>query len=794
MAQSNPYTKQVEDLQKQLEKQRNFQGLNFDDARFVSFESGGENVNALRFSSGNQYVRPDDPSGRGRNRISVDFYKAYDAYTANQQRLAQLKAQQAAYKPPTVPTITTEDVRQKRKPPERTPPEGREDEKNLVGFDIPKAQPKIRPVQPGSGSGFLVNLLTGETLQPEYLKGTKEQYDAFRKQYMQGGPRAETADVRIHPMQGFDFQGSSTEFGAFQDYLKGQQQTTPPPDNFNRPRFPGFEEDQPLTERMKKFIAEGKRIDGRKRDDDFLKTLDITIGTDRGGQGNFLNARTPDGIPVLLTSAQKERLAKLKGSDSALGNLLGAKTKLKTDAELFAAATGKVEMAEVSKITTDSELATEVGTLAAGEQGGVPQVEVVRPTVKTDELQKTTGTMLAGTPTATTALSDITGISAAIPTQQTPNLGQIDSITQISPNVTGMTAAQIEDARRPQIDMAQIQGTVSAGSQAVAATEELDPRATVQYQLGELLGSIEEGKPMPAWASPAVRKIAGTMQARGLGSSSMAAAAMTQAVMESGIVIAAQDANKYATIQLQNLNNKQQTALTNAAVIAGMDKANLSARLQASVVNAQTLLATETKNLDARQQSNTLSYNALTQALFKDAAEENARKQFNAKNELQVEEFFAELGSQVETANMNRIAATQQFNAGEVNAQSQFNTAMRDNREKFNANMQYAIDQSNVQWRRQVNTADTALQNETNRINTQNQYNASQNALNNLWQRYRDEAAWSLQKTESFLQRQHEVGIMAMEFANSKELYTQQQKDQLASGIGNWLALWYANR
>jgi hypothetical protein len=299
---------------------------------------------------------------------------------------------------------------------------------------------------------------------------------------------------------------------------------------------------------------------------------------------------------------------------------------------------------------------------------------------------------------------------------------------------------------------------------------------------------------MPAWASPAVRKIAGTMQARGLSSSSMAAAAMTQAVMESGIVIAAQDANKYATIQLQNLNNKQQTALTNAAVIAGMDKANLSARLQASVVNAQTLLATETKNLDARQQSNTLSYNALTQALFKDAAEENARKQFNAKNELQVEEFFAELGSQVETANMNRIAATQQFNAGEVNAQSQFNTAMRDNREKFNANMQYAIDQSNVQWRRQVNTADTALQNETNRINTQNQYNASQNALNNLWQRYRDEAAWSLQKTESFLQRQHEIGIMAMEFANSKELYTQQQKDQLASGIGNWLALWYANR
>ena len=112
---------------------------------------------------------------------------------------------------------------------------------------------------------------------------------------------------------------------------------------------------------------------------------------------------------------------------------------------------------------------------------------------------------------------------------------------------------------------------------------------------------------------------------------------------------------------------------------------------------------------------------------------------------------------------------------------------MRDNREKFNANMQYAVDQSNVQWRRQVNTADTAVQNETNRINTQNLFNASQNALNNLWQQYRDDAAWNFQKNESYLQRQHEVGIMAMEFANTKSLYNQQQKDELAAGIGNWL-------
>jgi len=451
-------------------------------------------------------------------------------------------------------------------------------------------------------------------------------------------------------------------------------------------------------------------------------------------------------------------------------------------------------MAEANKISTDADLMDEVGILAAGGAGGTPQVTPVIPTVGEGEIQSTEGTLIDQPTRVSTSTADITGLTVETPQVSDPSLGQIASTTKIAPDITSMTAAQIEDDRRPQIDFSQVEGTVSEGSQAVAATQELDQRATVQYQLGELLGSIEEGKPMPAWAAPAVRKVAGVMQARGLGSSSMAAAAMTQAVMESGIVIASQDANKYATIQLQNLNNQQQAALSNAAVYAAMDKANLSARLQSAVTNAQVLLSVETKNLDARQQSNTLSYNALTQAMFKDAAEDNARKQFNAKNEIQVEEFFAELGSQVEAANANRVAAMEQFNAGETNAMAQYNASLRDARAKFNANMQFAIDQSNVQWRRQTNTAATAVQNETNRINVQNQLNVSQNALNNLWQMYRDNAAWNFQKSESELQRQHEVGIMAMEFANTKELYSQEQKDNLAMGVGNWIALWAANR
>tara|TARA_R100001086_G_scaffold92988_1_gene46145 strand:- start:95 stop:1465 length:1371 start_codon:yes stop_codon:yes gene_type:complete len=453
-------------------------------------------------------------------------------------------------------------------------------------------------------------------------------------------------------------------------------------------------------------------------------------------------------------------------------------------------------MAEAEKIDTDAKLAGQVGEQAAGKTTGVPDLLAVSPTVDPETLQKT-GTanidvMLGTDPQAATAQVPMTGLDVTTPKAPAADVGQVSETERVTPNIGAMNVSQIEAA--PQVDISTIEAPLSAGAQAQAQVEELDQRATVKYQLEQLLSGIEEGKPMPPFAAPAVRKLAGIMQSRGLGASSMAAAAMTQAVMESGVAIAAKDADQFARIQLTNLNNKQKTALQNAVLVAGQDKANLSARLQAAVTNAQSLLAVETKNLSAKQRSDELSYNALIQGLFKDAAEENARRQFNAKNQLQVDEFFAELEAQVETANANRRAATAQFNAGEVNAQNQFNVAMRDNREKFNANMQYAVDQSNVQWRRQVNTADTALQNETNRINTQNAYNASQNALNNLWQRYRDEAAWALQKTESFLQRQHEVGIMAMEFANSQSLYDQQQKDNLAAGIGNWLALWYANR
>lgn len=446
----------------------------------------------------------------------------------------------------------------------------------------------------------------------------------------------------------------------------------------------------------------------------------------------------------------------------------------------------------MAAITTDQELQTEIGALAGT---GVP---TVTPTLQTvgvgEDVGPTAGQIPSLAPLAPTAAPE-TGLASTIPTAPAADVGQVAGISAVTPTVQGLGPAQAAQLTpdQPYVDMTGVEGTVSAASMATAAQSELDPKATVQYQLGEIMSSLESGGPMPAWAAPQVRKVNAVMQARGLGASSMAAAAITQSLMESGVQIAAADANKYAAIQLQNLTNRQQTALANAATVAAMDKANLSARLQGAVTEAQAVLSVDLKNLDNKQKSDTLTYSSLVQGLFKDAAEDNARQQFNAKNQLQVDEFFAELGSQVETANSNRVAAMRQFNTGEANAMKQFNQQVTDSRDKFNANMSFAIDQSNAVWRREINTSNTALQNESNRINVQNAYNASQTAMNNLWQQYRDNAAWNFQKSESALQRQHDIGTIAMQFANSTEMYEKEQKDALAAGIGSWLARWGEN-
>lgn len=439
--------------------------------------------------------------------------------------------------------------------------------------------------------------------------------------------------------------------------------------------------------------------------------------------------------------------------------------------------------------TKTEDLAGKVGTAET-------QVTPITQGVQENELLGTQGQTLSETdvPSVTPKTLDPTTVPKITKPTATANLGQItDPVASATTTLEGQTytGATSDFSSSDLIDLDDISdAALSAGATASPAQEALDEKATVKYQLESLLGGIEDGEPLPAWASPAARKVTAIMQSRGLGASSMAAAALTQAVMESGISIAARDAGAYGNIQLKNLDNRQQAALQNALQIATMDRQNADARTKGAISNAQALLSIDIKELDAQQQSNAIKYNALAQAALTESAAENAKQQFNAKNELQVEEYFAELGVQVDTANINRDVAIKQNNINQENSFAEYNASMKDQREKFNANMRNIIDQSNVKWRREVNTANTAVANETNRINTQLMYNVSSTAMNDLWQKYRDNATFNFTASESELQRRHEQVIQALDAAANSDAYSAANKATLASNIIKVIGAW----
>ena len=410
----------------------------------------------------------------------------------------------------------------------------------------------------------------------------------------------------------------------------------------------------------------------------------------------------------------------------------------------------------------------------------LPEGTTIDPTFVTGyQSELLSGDALGTTPSINTDTATTSNLDIPVPQSKTAS----SYSGYVAPNTP--TALAASGTLSSQAQIGNIQGAVSQKSEVAAATGTLDEKATVTYQLEELFKSVQSGTELPAWASPAVKKVSAIMAQRGLGASSMASAAMTQAIMESAIPIAQADAQKYSAIQLQNLKHEQQAVLQNAMTYAAMDKMEMDAKTQAAVNNARAFLAIDTQNLTNEQKTHELNYNGKLQSLWKDQAAENAALQFNAKSQNEIDQFFAELGVQSENANKNRLAATEQFNADQKNTGSRFTAAMQDAREKFNANMTLQINQSNAAWRRQINTANTTVQNEANRMNALNLLEMNQTALNQLWQRYRDEASWALQTSENAKQRAHDVAMFAQSSSFDQSMYETKKNDIFMAELGS---------
>ena len=399
--------------------------------------------------------------------------------------------------------------------------------------------------------------------------------------------------------------------------------------------------------------------------------------------------------------------------------------------------------------------------------------------VQTNELLATPG--VTGTLSATAAQATApTATMGTAATSQQVGATTPQTASQFTANVIGtaptMTAAQ---------------GTVSAPMTAAQQSlASIDSRATVQGQLenisSDIQQSLQQGTPLPAFARGAAEAAKATMQARGLGASTMLAEALAEGILKSSIPIAPADAQTYKEVIFQNLSNNQQAAVINAQSYLQMDMANLSNQQQSNL-----------QNLQARQQT-----------LLTDNAARNAALQFNATSQNQVNQFYDTLNTNIQSQNAQRADSISQFNLAETNkvealnaknqtaladsnaqrntAIAQYNKTLEDARDRFNVENQRIIDQSNATWRRSINTANTQAVNAANEANAANLLNLSNFGMSALWQQWRDEASWVNTASQNDLNRNHNLAIAALERTTAFDLQNEAQKAALYGLLGQF--------
>ncbi len=248
--------------------------------------------------------------------------------------------------------------------------------------------------------------------------------------------------------------------------------------------------------------------------------------------------------------------------------------------------------------------------------------------------------------------------------------------------------------------------------------------------------------------------------------------------------IALENSRAVNTMNLNNLNSRQALTMAEASALAQMDTANLNNRQQSAVQNASNFLQMDMANLSNNQQTELFKAQQRTQALFTDQAAENARRQFNATSQNQVDQFFANLGQQSSQFNATQANAQSQFNAGQVNTVERFNAEINNQRDQFNAQNQLAIAQNNAVWRREVATADTVAINRANELNANAVLDISKEAYDNLWSHYNDTMEWAWTSADNQLDRINKMAIAELDAQVKKDTTAMQSSSAAGTAIG----------
>lgn len=353
---------------------------------------------------------------------------------------------------------------------------------------------------------------------------------------------------------------------------------------------------------------------------------------------------------------------------------------------------------------------------------------------------------------------------------EAPELPATQTVTGKEVDLVDKPALTKTEALKVYSEVASLADNLSA---AKLDLNDIDPRATVVGQM-EILNQQLEGGKVPGWAQGAVRQTNALMAKRGITGSSMAAEAMTNALLTSVGDVAKDNSAFYQQVTLENLSNQQETEMT-----------KFGARIDA-IFNDQAAENTA-RNINATNENQLNQfYTELAQSVLTTNVEiANGIEEFNATATNQANQFLAELDVAVDKANMEAVNDMAQFDAEMLTNIAQFEANMKNTREQFNINNQMIIDANNIQWKRDVNTANTSTYNAGLQFDVQNMLDLQDSALANIWSMFDTMLNMAFKSEENAKDREFQLIMQTMKSEISKALQEEESNSDIIAALFN---------
>lgn len=272
-------------------------------------------------------------------------------------------------------------------------------------------------------------------------------------------------------------------------------------------------------------------------------------------------------------------------------------------------------------------------------------------------------------------------------------------------------------------------------AQALGEGNYTDHKATLMGQIKLISAEFKDSNGnarIPTWAQADLRGIQQTIAFGGM-TGTAATEAYANAIMEATIGVADKEAAFFQTLTVKNLDNRQESIINKAKILAQFEMGNLDARETAAVQNAKAFLEMDLQNLTNEQQAMVINKQAMVDALFKNTEAINAQALFTAEGRNDMAKFYDELNASIQRHNATEINALKKFNAGEINDNSEFLADLRNSRQQYVANMQYNIDKMNATWRQDVATTNNQNKFDAASTDIKNALDITQEAQNALW-------------------------------------------------------------